>query len=93
MPWSIADTGRITDECPRTVKGCRGPADTLEVSTMSKLAAAAVAAGGLAAIWWAAVRVLDSADAWAFIDHPELDDDDDGGGATTDELLDTQEQP
>jgi hypothetical protein len=58
---------------------------------MSKLAAAAVAAG-LAAIWWAAVRVLDSADAWAFIDHPELDDDDSASGATTDELLDTAEE-
>lgn len=56
---------------------------------MSKLAAVAVAAGGLAAIWWATVRVLDSADAWAFIDHPELDDDG-ADGATVDELLDEE---
>jgi hypothetical protein len=53
---------------------------------MSKLAAAAVAAGGMAAIWWAAVRVLDSTDAWAFIDHPENDEPDEAGGATLNDL-------
>lgn len=55
---------------------------------MSKLIAIAAAAGGIAALWWTAVRVLDSTDEWAFVDHPEFDDDDSSGGATTDELLD-----